>query len=238
MKNVLLLAFVFAVTSTGATVRADELKPGKKLSPQELLRQFAAAWDESHWTAKSRRTPGGYMMGDDDRGWQVRMRVMQGLIAHGKSAVPILTKALNSKSIPDRILAAQTLGYLAPHAPVEQLLEVAKSDRDSAVRLYAVDSLGMQGVTETKIDWQQLLKNESNGDVRKHIRYAIERKQQLVKSAVAKKLADFDVKQINTAKVGQPAPDFTLVSADGETVRLEQFRGKQAVVLVFIYGDT
>ncbi|MBI2871751.1 MAG: redoxin domain-containing protein [Chloroflexi bacterium] len=34
-------------------------------------------------------------------------------------------------------------------------------------------------------------------------------------------------------EVGQPAPDFTLRSHDGQQVTLSQFRGQKAVVLSF-----
>jgi hypothetical protein len=145
---------------------------------------------------------------------------------------------LKSESTPTRILAAQTLGYLAPHVPVQPLLQAARTDADAAARLYAVDSLGMQGVTSDAVDWQQLLQNEANRDVRKHIRYAMERQGQPLKPAVARRLIEWNADSIDTAILGQPAPDFELVSATGETVKLSQFRGKKAVVLVFIYGDT
>jgi hypothetical protein len=36
--------------------------------------------------------------------------------------------------------------------------------------------------------------------------------------------------------VGQPAPDFALPDATGETVRLSDYRGRNAVVLVFYRG--
>jgi hypothetical protein len=54
-----------------------------------------------------------------------------------------------------------------------------KSDEDgsvgTAVRLYAVDSLGMLGKTSLNIDWNSLRNSESNRDVRMHIRCAMER---------------------------------------------------------------
>lgn len=39
-----------------------------------------------------------------------------------------------------------------------------------------------------------------------------------------------------TPGVGQPAADFALDSTAGERVRLSAFRGRQAVVLVFLRG--
>ncbi len=36
--------------------------------------------------------------------------------------------------------------------------------------------------------------------------------------------------------LGDPAPDFTLPSVNGEQVSLSQFRGSQHVVLVFLRG--
>ena len=41
-----------------------------------------------------------------------------------------------------------------------------------------------------------------------------------------------------TAKVGKPAPGFTLETVAGKKIDLSSFRGKKNVVLVFVYGDT
>jgi hypothetical protein len=37
-------------------------------------------------------------------------------------------------------------------------------------------------------------------------------------------------------QLGKPAPDFTLADASGKPWHLRQFRGKQAVVLIFVMG--
>lgn len=37
-------------------------------------------------------------------------------------------------------------------------------------------------------------------------------------------------------KLGQPAPDFTLESVDGEQISLKDYRGRSHVVLVFLRG--
>jgi hypothetical protein len=82
------------------------------------------------------------------------------------------------------------------------------------------------------------LEAEADRDVRKHIGYAIERNGEPIAASVVKQLLAWDPQTIDSAVVGQPAPDFELTSADGTTVRLLDFRGKQPVVLVFVYGDT
>ncbi|GAB4140977.1 MAG: hypothetical protein Tsb009_10550 [Planctomycetaceae bacterium] len=227
------LSVVVSLNSVQATNAAEE-KGG--VSP--VLKSFSDAWDESAWLNKSRFRPKGYMRPLNDKGWQARMRAMQSLVAQGESAVPGLLKTLKSGSVPERILAAQTLGYLAPHVPVDALFQAAKNDPDPAVRLYAVDSLGMQGVSKGKINWDALKRSEKNGDVRKHIGYAQERKSVAVEKKTVKKLVKWNPEQIAIAKIGKPAPDFSLKAVTGETIQLKQFRGKKPVVLVFIYGDT
>ena len=79
---------------------------------------------------------------------------------------------------------------------------------------------------------------QRNRDVRKHVNYARERKAAPVSEANVSTLTKWNPKTMNSAVIGKPAPDFALKSANGKTVRLKDFRGKQAVVLVFIYGDT
>jgi hypothetical protein len=57
-------------------------------------------------------------------------------------------------------------------------------------------------------------------------------------AAVRNAIAEYDPAQIDTARVGKPTPDFTLLDAGGETYRLSQFRGKKVAVLTFVVADT
>jgi HEAT repeats/AhpC/TSA family len=215
-----------------AGLAADAQQP----SADAVLTKFAKNWDETLWQPKRFRD--GYMRPLDDRGCKARMTALQQLVGQGKEAVPKLAATLKSGKTPERILAAQALGYLAPHAPVDALLDAAKNDRDAAVRLYAIDSLGMQGKAAKSVDWKALASKERNRDVRMHIKYAQERKGDAVKSNVIAALTKWDPKAMNAAVIGKAAPDFTLQSAQGKTVKQSDFKGKKAVVLVFIYGDT
>lgn len=201
------------------------------------IAHFSENWDEDAWTRRFARFPDGYMR-EEDSGWKARMRALQGLVTLGADALPTLHDVLAHGDDAERILAAQTLGYIADAASREPLLRAATGDANAAVRLYAVDSLGMLGAAAEDIDWETLRENETNRDVLKHIGYAVERDGAAVDPAVRRTLVEWDAESMDTAVVGQPAPGFTLESAQGETVRLSDFRGEQAVVLVFIYGDT
>lgn len=207
-------------------------------SPEHWIQTFSRDWGARKWSQRSPRTPTGYMRAADDDSWRLRMQALQALIAHGTESIPALVDALQNSEAHERILAAQALGYLAPEVPGGPLWQAAKHDKQAAVRLYAVDALGMQGDTGSSVDWDALRKDEKNRDVLKHINYALERGDAAVDAAMVAKLQNLDVSTIDTAIVGKPAPQFQLTSVNGQDISLADFRGKQNVVLVFVYGDT
>ena len=57
------------------------------------------------------------------------------------------------------------------------------------------------------------------------------------KAEFRKDLADYDLVQMDSARVGKLAPDFALKDATGKTYHMSQFRDK-IVVLTFIIFDT
>ena len=201
----------------------------------KLLADFETAWKESNWEKNFRGIM--YMLKTGVGEWKSRMTTLRSLVVLGEEAVPALTKALDSEHSPTRVLAAQALSYLSPLADLDRLKMAAENDKTPAARLYAVDALGTSGKGST-IEWKGFGGLERNRDVRKHMSYAMWRADNAISSDVITTLKDWDPATIDSAKVGSPAPDFTLNTIDGKPVKLSDFRGKQPVVLVFIYGDT
>jgi hypothetical protein len=74
---------------------------------------------------------------------------LQSLVKSDAAAIPVLLKALKGEDMAQRILAAQAASYLAPQVPHQAIADAAKSDANAAVRLYAADTLGMQGNTDS-----------------------------------------------------------------------------------------
>ena len=208
---------------------------GQQLDADQLFAEFSQAWDDSKWEKDHRGS--NYIRETGDAGWKARAETLKQLVAGGKASIPAIEKHLIDENTAVRILAAQAIGYLAPLANIEKLTEVVRKDTDPAVRLYAVDAIGMSGQGE-KFNWDTLEKFEKNRDVLKHINYARSRAAQGVENSVTTALAQMPDARIDSAKVGEPAPEFTLNSVDGKQYSLSQFKGKQPVVLVFIYGDT
>lgn len=234
MRSLLLLPVIAFWTALVAADTAAQ-RPDNQ-SATQWLADLSKSWDESKWEKTFRTAPGGFMRPLGDDGWKTRMRALQGVVAGGKESIPALVEALKDKDAVRRVFAAQALGYLAPDVPTAPLLEAAKNDQNAAVRLYAVDALGMKG--DKSVDFDSLMKAERGRDVLKHLNYAKERNGEPVEAAVVKRLKDWDATTIDSAVVGKMAPAFELTAATGETVKLSSFRGKSAVVLVFIYGDT
>lgn len=212
------------------TVAAEEV-PG---TPVEVIAWVEEAWTEAGWDPELDRP---YMRAWGDEGWKRRVVGMRALVAAGDRAVGPLVTTLSSGPPDMRVFAAQALGFLGSAVPREPLV-AALADSVTAVRLYAVDALGMGGHRDLPALLEPMRTPAEDRDVKKHIGYALLRDGTPVDPSVRRTLLAWDPESIDSAVVGEPAPDFTLTALTGETVRLSDFRGKQAVVLVFIYGDT
>ena len=204
------------------------------IEPGEVIAWVGEVWTEEGWDASQKKK---YMRAWGDEGWHRRMVGMQGLVRAGERSVGPLVETLNQGEAGMRVFAAQTLGFLGPLAP-RDALEAALQDPETAVRLYAVDALGMSGVGGLADLLGPMKISEKDRDVKKHIAYALLRAGTPIDVSVVDTLLAWDSETIDRAAVGELAPDFELTALTGESIRLSDFRGEKAVVLVFIYGDT
>ena len=235
--KVMTLTTVLALPQVQAQEQSPQSEPQAQQAgtPEELIAAVTKGWDASKWGKEFRGKT--YMRPAGEPGWKLRMATLRSLVLQGQEAVPALTSALDSKHAPTRVLAAQALSYLAPTADLKRLRKTLTEDKDMAARLYAVDALGMSGKGKM-FDWAKIAKSQNNRDVNMHLKYAQERGGNAVSGKVIETMKKWKPSQMDTAKVGSPAPDFRLKTLEGKEVALSDFRGKQPVVLVFIYGDT
>ena len=229
------LAIMMLILSCGFAVAQSDTKKEKKMTPEELITQFQDKWDAEEWGQRFRGLK--YMRTLGEEGWESRMLTLQKLVQAEKQALPVLMKGLSDEDVPTQILSAQALSYLSPHADLDAMVEAFKTAKDPAVRLYLADAIGMSGKGKD-VDWAGLGKNERNRDVRKHLGYGKAREDNAVDAEVIEKLTNWDPKTMASVKVGEAAPDFELNTFAGKKFSLKQFKGKQPVVLVFVYGDT
>jgi len=195
--------------------------------PADIIRTFEKAWV----------VPKGYMRPLDDAGWKARMTAFQKLAASGEKAIPALTDALAKGEPETRIFAAQAFGLMADPA-AKPALATALKDKTPAVRLYALDALSMFGKLTPTDELKAIKEKDANRDVKAHVGFALDRDDKPDPVALRKLLAGYDLAKMNTAVVGKAAPEFELTDATGKTYKLADFKGKKAVVLVFVYGDT
>jgi HEAT repeat protein len=176
----------------------------------------------------------GFEKGDGD--WKARMEALVRLAQIGPAAAPVLTEALQDGKPVTREFAAQALVLFAD-AAVQPALERALGDPKPGVRLYAIQALSMLGpLPRTKENERILNEDPTIFGVRPMMAAALERADRPNLAEVRKDLAKYDLRNLDSALIGQIAPDFTLTDYNGKTHRLSQIRGK-TVVLRFILFD-
>jgi HEAT repeat protein len=135
-----------------------------------------------------------------------------------------------------REFAAQALVLFAD-VTAKPALQRALADPKPGVRLYAIQALSMLGpLPRTKENVAILTEDPTVYGVRPMMAAALERADRPNQAEMRKTLAAYDLRNLDSARVGQIAPDFTLTDYNGKTHRLSQFRGK-TVVLRFILFD-
>src|SRR5262245_52360518 len=146
------------------------------------------------------------------KGWQDRVVLEYEVI--NDADLLSLRSALKDKNPFVRAVAARALGIRADKASADALAELVKTDAEYAVRIRAVESLGL---LKLKPEVIERARKDSHGGVR----WTAERAAGQLKSdadhaAAVRQAYAVGIKRdvIGSAKVGQPAPDFTAQTSD------------------------
>jgi hypothetical protein len=185
----------------------------------------------------SREVGQGKDLADD--AWKTRIRVERGLVSLGADAVPTLVDACSDSNRHVRLLAAHALGYLNDTSAVAALVRVAGEDDYAAARLMAVEALGRLGARDG-----EAVVRAATADTNRYIReaaaWALPRTvsgEGVGDSLRELALATWADEPLAAAIVGELAPDFALSDADGDTVRLSDYRGHKNVVIISLLAD-
>jgi HEAT repeat protein len=169
--------------------------------------------------------------------WQVRMKALVSLARIGPAAAPVLVEALRQGRPATRELAAQALVLVGDPA-TRPALEQALADPGPATRTYAILALSMLGPLPPDGRHNHILtKDPSFWGVQPAMAAALARGDRPKPAELRNTLADYDLRRLDSARVGEMAPDFTLMDFTGKPYRLSQFRGRKTVVLRFILFD-
>jgi HEAT repeat protein len=172
-----------------------------------------------------------------DPGWKVRMESLVRLAKIGPAAGPTLVDGLKHESPVTREFAAQALVLFAD-STMAPALEQALADPKPGVRLYAIQALSMHGPLQRTKEHERILKEDpAFWAVRTMMAAALERADKPNQAKMRKELASYDLSTMDSARIGEVAPDFTLTDFTGKPHRLSEFRGKKTVVLRFILFD-
>jgi len=228
----LLCLLVGAALFVGAASGQEPKESKGSLAAKALLDRFRRMdWD--------RRAVGENKDLRDDA-WQTRIEVENKLIALGKSAVRPLIEAGSDASQHVRTLAAYCLGCLNDRSAVPALIQIAGHDPYAPARLMAVEALGRLGARNAIEVVKAAVKNDPSPHVRTAAQWAlprVEKGEGIGDSLRRMAMRFYNSKQVASAVVGRPAPDFALPDATGKTLRLSDFRGKKNVVIVFLLAD-
>jgi len=169
------------------------------------------------------------------KGWQERVALEYEII--NGADLTTLRSALKDEDPFVRAIAARALGILGDKDSADALAELVKADKEYFVRIRAVESLGYLKVKPEVI---LLAIKDSDGGVSWVAKLAAD--QLKSDTDYAKQLREayatgIKREAMGTARLSQPAPDFTALTSDGKPFRLSSILGKKPTAIYFTAFD-
>ena len=175
----------------------------------------------------------------DDTDWKVRLLAVRDLVRAGKEAAPRIAQGLSDPNVQVRYVCAAALGVLKAATASDDLERVVREDADALARSQAVVALGQIESAGSLDLLREYLEKDPSRDVRHQCELAIDQIQKKLGSTDELRAAfrALDPATFETVRSGAPAPDFTLPDTAGQAWRLGHFKGKNWVVLIWIFAD-
>jgi hypothetical protein len=169
-----------------------------------------------------------------NKGWEERVLVEFEIV--NSADLGALRNGLKDKDPFVRAIAARALGIRGDKHSAETLAELVMADPEYMVRVRAVESLGLLRMKPEAIE---SAKKDANPALQWVARMAAGQLQtktdcrELVQRAYA---AGIKRENLGIARVGQPAPDFSALTSDGQPFKLSKVVGKP-IALYFAAFD-
>src|SRR5262249_17975084 len=170
-----------------------------------------------------------------NKGWQERVLVGFDIVNSADLGPP--RAGLEDRNSFVRSIAARALGIRGDKASADALAELVKADPESMVRARAVEALGLLKLKPEAI---ALAQKDSDSGVQWVARMAAGQVQSATDyGALVLKAYGAGIKRDNldVARVGQPAPDFSALTSDGKPFKLSTILGKKPIVIYFAAFD-
>ncbi len=170
-----------------------------------------------------------------DKGWKDRVALEFEII--NERDLASLRSALKDENRFVRAMAVRALGILADKASAGPIAQLLKEDPDFIVRTRAVESLGLLKMQREAIE---LAKKDRDGGVRWSAGLAADEfESQTDNAAELRRAFAVGIKrdEMDLAKVGRPAPNFTATTSDGKPFKLSDVLGKKPIAIYFAAFD-
>ncbi|GAB4191393.1 MAG: hypothetical protein Kow00105_05460 [Phycisphaeraceae bacterium] len=157
----------------------------------------------------------------------------------GDSAADRITDGLTHTNLQIRYICATALGVLKADSAREALEQSLRGDDQAVVRSQAAVALGQINDRESLPALHDALTTDPSKDVRHQCELSIDQIEKGL-GATAELLAAYrglDPERFETIRVGEAAPQFTLIDTEGKPHNPVGQRGDGWVVLIWVFAD-
>ncbi len=198
--------------------------------------QFHPLDQKSFTIDRNLQSPG--IADPDDTDWRVRLLAVRDLVRAAPDALPDIIAALDDENFQVRYVAATALGALRATQAVPELQRLLREDPQMLVRSQAAVALGQIGSTGSLDLLRDRLENDPAGDVKHQCELSIDQieKDKHATDQLREAYRNLDPQTFETARVGEPAPGFTLDDTQGNPHSLAELNG-QWTVLIWVFAD-